>query len=138
MAIPVWLPAVLSVVSETGPAYRVRSIFDAATSEADLQRTVIEMAQAFGWRVFHVRPARTAKGWRTPVEADGAGFPDLVLARPRDESRGWRRRRLIFCECKRERGRLSDAQSRWADVLDGWEYYVVRPSDLATIEEVLR
>lgn len=47
-------------------------------SEAELQSAVIELARTLGYRVAHFRAARTAQGWRTPVEADGAGFPDLV------------------------------------------------------------
>jgi hypothetical protein len=46
---------------------------------------------AYGWRAAHFRPARTAKGWRTPVAADGAGFPDLVLVR---------RTRIVAAELK--------------------------------------
>jgi VRR-NUC domain len=73
-------------------------------TEADLQRAVIETAHALGWLVAHFRPAQTARGWRTPVEAEGAGFPDLVLVR---------RARLIFAELKGERGRLSEPQRGW-------------------------
>jgi hypothetical protein len=50
-------------------------------TERDLQRAAIDLAHIFGWRVAHFRPAKTAKGWRTPVEADGKGFPDLLLVR---------------------------------------------------------
>lgn len=77
-------------------------------TEAQLQHAVIECAHTFGWRVAHFRPAMTAKGWRTPVEADGKGFPDLVLVR---------RGRLIFAELKSDKGRLSDEQNLWFDTL---------------------
>src|SRR5262245_40829737 len=50
-------------------------------SEAAFQRQVIELARLCGWRVAHFRPARTARGWRTPVQGDGKGFPDLLLVR---------------------------------------------------------
>lgn len=73
-------------------------------TEAELQRGVIETAHALGYLVAHFRPAQTAQGWRTPVEGDGKGFPDLVVA-----GRG----RLIFAELKGERGRLSPEQSIW-------------------------
>ena len=49
--------------------------------EDDWQRQVVDLARLRGWRVAHFRPARTERGWRTPVEADGAGFPDLLLVR---------------------------------------------------------
>lgn len=46
-----------------------------------MQTGIIDMAHLFGWRVAHFRPVKTPTGYRTPVQADGAGFPDLVLAR---------------------------------------------------------
>lgn len=100
-------------------------------TEGDLQAQIIAAAQTHRWHVAHFRPARTELGWRTPVAADGAGFPDLVLVR---------NGRLIFAELKSERGRISDAQEAWlarlaeADV----EVYVWRPTDLDTALEVLR
>ena len=54
------------------------------------------LAPRLQWETFHVRPARTKKGWRTPAQGSMAsGWPDLVLVRRRD-------RRLIFAELKRE------------------------------------
>lgn len=76
--------------------------------EKDWQRQVIDLAQLCGWRVAHFRPARTEHGWRTPVEADGAGFPDLVLVRDGV---------VIFAELKADRGRVSDAQEAWIEAL---------------------
>lgn len=99
-------------------------------SEAELQQTVIEMAQLLRWRVAHFRPAMTQTGrWITPVAADGKGFPDLVLVRDR----------IIFAELKSERGRLTAEQTRWLNDLGdaGVEVHVWRPSDLDEIEEVL-
>ncbi len=59
-------------------------------TEDNFQQTIIEMAQWLGWKVAHFRTARKADGtWYTPVEADGEGFPDLVLVHEAQ-------RRLIF------------------------------------------
>lgn len=77
-------------------------------SEADFQNQIIDLAHIFGWRVAHFRPARTAHGWRTPVAADGAGFPDLVLVRGP---------RLIFGEVKSQRGELRCEQVEWLAAL---------------------
>ena len=44
------------------------------------QADVVALAKANSWMVAHFRPAKTAEGWRTPVEGH-AGFVDLVLAR---------------------------------------------------------
>jgi hypothetical protein len=73
-------------------------------TEAELQHAVIEYARLFGWTVAHFRVAQTKRGWRTPVAADGAGFPDLVLVRGP---------RLIFAELKSASGRLRDEQEHW-------------------------
>jgi hypothetical protein len=74
-------------------------------SEAELQRAVIELAHRFGWLVAHFRPAQVRPGvWATPVEADGAGFPDLVLAR---------KGKVVFAELKGDRGQVSQFQWQW-------------------------
>lgn len=90
-------------------------------TEAQLQAAVIDVARFLGWRVAHFRPARTASGWRTPVGADGAGFPDLVLVRDR----------VVYAELKAERGRLGPAQRVWLDILEaaGAEVYLWGPVD---------
>ena len=78
-------------------------------TEAELQAAVIDTAHLFGWKVAHFRPAQNSRGdWRTPVAADGKGFPDLVLA----SARG-----VVFVELKSARGRLSDEQQGWVDTL---------------------
>lgn len=79
-------------------------------SEADLQRLIIDAAQMFGWRVAHFRAARTSDGWRSPVAADGAGFPDIVAVH---ERRGL----VLFAELKAHRGRVSDQQKAWLAAL---------------------
>ena len=94
-----------------------------AMTEAELQRCVIRAARLLGYRVAHFRPARTTRGdWRTPVEADGMGFPDLVLA-----GHG----RVLFRELKGNRGTMRPEQARWLDVLRaaGADAGVWRPAD---------
>jgi hypothetical protein len=102
-------------------------------SERELQRCVLQVARLFGWRVFHCRPARTKRGaWRTPVEADGAGFLDLVLVRER----------LLFRELKGNGGRLRDEQVAWLNALlrSGADAGVWTPADWTSgrIEAELR
>ena len=101
-------------------------------SEAAFTRQVLELARLRGWRTFHVRPARTRKGWRTPVQGDGTGFPDLVLVRYKTEE-------LLFVELKAEKGKMRVEQLHWTvDLrLAGQRVYVWRPSDWPQIEEVL-
>jgi hypothetical protein len=92
---------------------------------------VVEVARLAGWRVAHFRPARTAKGWCTPVTADGAGWPDLVLVRPP---------RIIFAELKSESGKVRPEQTEWLSVLrllPGAETHLWRPADWDAVVETL-
>ena len=102
-----------------------------ALTEAQFQEQVIDLARLAGWRVAHFRTARTAKGWRTPVAADGAGFPDLLLARGGC---------LLIAELKSEQGRLSTEQRAWLISLravPGIDVRVWRPSDWPVIQQTL-
>jgi hypothetical protein len=105
-------------------------------SEDAFLRLVLDYARLRGWRVAHFRPARTARGWRTAVQGDGAGFPDLVLVRLDGD-----RLRVIFAELKTERSQIDDNQQTWADLLShakgDVEYYLWRPSKWKEIEEAL-
>lgn len=108
------------------------TVLDRAVSEAQFQRQVIQLAQLCGWRVAHFRPAKNARGeWRTPVAADGAGFPDLVLVRGL---------KFLFRELKTERGQLTPQQVMWGEELRlaGADWAVWRPSDWPVIEQALK
>jgi hypothetical protein len=82
-------------------------------SEKELQRAVIDCARIFGWRVAHFRSVPVKRGprviWETPVQGDGAGFPDLVLVREE----------VLWIELKVGANTLSDAQAEWAQALQG-------------------
>jgi len=105
-----------------------------AISEAELQAAVIDLAHFLGWRVAHFRPALTGGRWSTPVSADGAGFPDLVMARNGE---------VVVAELKSEKGRISPAQKAWLLAL-GWSgncrIFVWRPADWfsGAVEAALR
>lgn len=102
-----------------------------ATSEAELQVAVIDLARLRGWLVHHTRPARLSQGgWRTPIQGH-AGFPDLVMVRDG---------RVIFAELKRQSGRVAADQQVWLNELltaagaghlvrPTVEVYLWRPSD---------
>lgn len=95
-------------------------------TEAEFQRAVIALAKSRGWMVHHTRPARTARGWRTPVEGD-AGFPDLVLARGGT---------VWIVELKAEQGTWTKEQQAWARELGAtWKLY--RPRHWPEIERLL-
>lgn len=112
---------------------RARELQLRSVTEAQWQEQVVEYAHLRGWRVAHFRAAQTAKGRHmTAVAYDGAGFPDLVLAR---------NGKVLFAELKRETGRVSVAQQAWIDELTGVatvHVYVWRPSDWDAVEAALR
>lgn len=94
-------------------------------TEADFLRQVTDLADIYGWRWVHFRPARTQHGWRTPVSGPlGAGWPDLVLVRDR----------VIFAELKTDTGKVRPEQAEVGAVLAGAgvEWYLWRPKDLLT------
>ncbi len=102
-------------------------------SEKDLQAAIIQLAHIYGWRVAHFRPAMNAKGqWRTPVAADGAGFPDLCMVSNTT---------VAYVEVKARKGRLNVNQTVWLDRLKmaGAEAMVWRPAEWqdGTIERFL-
>lgn len=70
----------------------------------ELQTAVIDLARTLGWKVAHFRPAQTSKGWRTPVAADGKGWPDLVLVGPGG---------VMFREIKGQKEPLTPEQQQW-------------------------
>lgn len=93
-------------------------------------KQIIELAHLYGWICAHFRSVNTDKGWRTPVQADGAGFPDLVMVRER----------IIFAELKSDKGKVSDTQSEWLAALKvaAAEVYVWRLKDWEKIVDVLK
>jgi hypothetical protein len=106
-------------------------------TEKQFQRLVFDLAKLHSWSVAHFRGVRVlarsgAARWQTPVQADGVGFPDAVLARP---ARRGVPGRVLFCELKTDTGRLTPGQRRWAALLRdaGAEYFCWRPKDLDAI-----
>ena len=103
---------------------------DLAMSEGAWLNEVVDYAQAHGWLVYHARPARTKKGWRTPTQGD-VGFPDLVLVRFDGK--------LVFAELKSHLGKVTPGQQQWLSALRlRWPMvYVWRPSDREEMQRVL-
>jgi len=96
----------------------------------ELQDAVIDLARRLGWMVAHTPPVKSEHGWRTPVRADGKGFPDLVLVRDR----------VIVAEIKGT-DRVSAEQRAWPDAfrLAGVPAYVWTPKEWASgdVERIL-
>lgn len=91
-----------------------------AWTEKQFQSEVEKLAKANKWLTYHT--------WLSIKSR--RGFPDLVLVRGP---------KLIFAELKKQKGRLSDDQGLWRDVLiaAGQTYYAWRPSDWESVVEVL-
>jgi hypothetical protein len=81
-------------------------------SETDLQKTIIDACKIYGFRVSHFRPAKTERGWRTPVQGD-AGFPDLAIA-----GHG----HLLLVELKIGKKQLRPDQGAWRDAIPSANY----------------
>ena len=104
------------------------------TPEADFQKTLIQMAQYKGWKIYH-SPKRQMKRndgstyYATAITADGKGYPDLTMVR---------KGRLIFSELKTDSGRTSPEQDSWLEELGKCaECFVWRPKMWAEIERTL-
>ena len=103
-------------------------------TEAEFTRAVLALAKLLGWSTFHVRPARTLRGWRTAVQGDGCGFPDVLMIHHACH-------RIVVAELKADGGRLTREQARWLELFRscGVPAFVWRPSSSwPEIERVLR
>lgn len=78
------------------------------------------VARMLGWRCYHTLRSKGSE----------AGYPDWTLVRDR----------VVFVECKRESGVVSEAQRAWLAALAeaGAEVYLVRPRHLDEMNDVLR
>ena len=116
-------------------------------TEAELTQTIIGMARAYGWLVFHDRDSRRSE----------PGFPDLVAV-----SQAPMRPRVLFLEIKTAKGRLTKGREsprtgRWLPGQEDWigalqrcntlgpasegsrvETYVARPEHLDELDTLFR
>ncbi|MEU7802736.1 hypothetical protein AB0B10_26090 [Micromonospora arborensis] len=108
-------------ISVVGGPRIVKPRFGEDMSEDELKVNVLDACKLLRLRVAHFRPARTEKGWRTPVEGDGAGFLDLVIVGVD----------VLYRELKSREGRIEPDQQLWIDDLKaaGANVDVWRPVD---------
>lgn len=108
-----------------------RALVRSRWSEAEFTRMVLDLAHLYGWRSAHFLPAMNRRGqWRTAVQGDGRGFPDLVLVRER----------VLWVELKVGRNQPTPDQRAWLTALQaaGQEVYLWRPESWTEIELVLK
>lgn len=112
-----------------------RRFANKSQSEEDFQNQVIGLARLFRWKVAHFRRVKIQRSsgacyWSTPVQADGAGFTDLLMVRER----------VIYAELKKQNGKLDPEQEVWRDALLAakQEWYCWKPADFDRIIEILK
>ena len=88
-------------------------------TEADLQRSVMDLARRYGWVAYHVPDSR---------RATARGCPDLIMVNEGQT-------RVMFAELKTAKGKLRTEQVFWIGVLEaaGIEVHVWRPADLLDV-----
>jgi hypothetical protein len=104
-------------------------------NEAAFTKQVIDYARLRGWKVAHFRAVRVQRKngscyFETPVQGDGAGFPDLFMVR-------WLR--CIAVELKIGKNPTTAEQRDWLTRMNstGIETFVWYPSDWGHIERFL-
>jgi hypothetical protein len=105
------------------PAVRPRpAVVAREPNEREWSKVVCDYARLTNWCIYHTWiSVRSEKGW-----------PDLALVRPP---------RLVLAELKREKGKVTENQAFWLDLLRqcaGVEVFIWRPSDWPEVQEVLR
>jgi hypothetical protein len=85
------------------------SVLSRAMTEQELLEAILDAARLYGWKAAHFRPARTDKGWRTPMQGD-PGFPDITLAR---------NGRVLILELKRLGKYATPEQEAWIEAING-------------------
>ena len=92
-------------------------------TEKQWQQQVVDLAQVYGWLVYHTYDSRRSE----------PGFPDLVMVHKGQE-------RVIYAELKTARGSLTPDQHEWLRALQacGCEVYLWRPYDFGDVIEILR
>lgn len=111
-----------------------RTIVQDDPCEDDFLSATLGLAEWFGWElVLHIRPGRTMKGWETPIQGTGKGFPDLFGLRESTRQR-------FTAELKVRTNKKTAEQEKWLHAMEvcGIPAFTWYPADWREIEEVLR
>jgi hypothetical protein len=103
-------------------------------TESEFTTQVLQLAARLGWHALHIRPGRTLRGWRTCVQGDGRGWPDLVMIHKVAK-------KIIAAELKVDNRQPTAAQREWLQLFQaaGIPAYVWRaPESWPEIERVLK
>jgi VRR-NUC domain len=101
----------------------VGELYPRDLTEKRFQAQVVELARMSGFTTYHTYDSRRSS----------PGFPDLVIVK---KGMG----RPIFAELKTNKGKLSEPQEEWKEILEeipGANYKLWRPSSWSEIEQIL-
>ena len=90
-------------------------------SEKSFMASVVKLATLTGWLCYHTFNSRRSS----------PGFPDLVMVKPP---------KVLFIELKREKGKLSEPQRLWKEMLEQCprvSYILWTPGQWVGIEKIL-
>ncbi|MDD5510877.1 MAG: VRR-NUC domain-containing protein [Dehalococcoidales bacterium] len=98
-------------------------------TEKEFATAVEDLLNLYSWTWCHYRPAKTDKGWRTPLSGH-KGMPDYIAVKGK---------RLLMFELKSDTGKVSPEQQGWLDALGKTkvEVYCWRPDQFNEIVEIL-
>jgi hypothetical protein len=87
------------------------------------QSQIVGLAKTLGYRVYHPFLSKWSE----------KGYPDLTLVSERQQ-------RVVWIECKTEKGKMTEDQMEWIELLHraGQEAYVFRPSDWDEAANILQ
>jgi len=77
--------------------------------EGEFKDMVLALGKLHGWQRAHFLPAVTGRGVRTPVQADGKGFPDIIQIHEE-------RKQIFVAELKVDRNKPTAEQKRWLEL----------------------
>ena len=103
-----------------------------------LQKSIIDLAHLYNWKCAHFQSVLATRkdgsaSWRTPVQADGKGFPDVFMVRDR---------RALAVEVKGDGDTVKPEQAAWHYAIGktAVEMYVWTPESWrnGAVESILR
>ena len=106
-------------------------------TEAELQRSVLELLTLYGWHSLHLSPALVRGRWMTAMQGQGSGWPDIYAVRDGQVVVA----ELKGIDAKGHVGQLTAEQWEWLYLLQqvpGISAYLWEPNDMNEIIKILQ